>query len=334
MPTWSPNGLQVAFAGDIAAGGNPAGWEIDFTQSNLTVMSYEAGTQTFGVPQTLVNGGGSALSYPSFSADSSHLIYQKGSHSRSALENVGPIPGDLELVAAAGGLPQSLTASNPGHNSYMPTFSPFIEGGYQWVAFFSRRDYGHTLRGLQQPQIWLAAIDENIVPGVDPSHPPFWLPGQDLSTSNLSSYFAPVPCREPGGECTTDIQCCNGQLCRPTSDGASVCTPPEQACSLAGEDCGGDGDCCPGAGTCRQAGEGGTICSTGGMACRMSGQSCTGDGECCPGAGACNADNMGVLTCTPGATGCKEENDACAKDEDCCTGAGFCLDGRCGHPGG
>ncbi|MEW5853285.1 MAG: hypothetical protein AB2A00_31180, partial [Myxococcota bacterium] len=329
MPTWSPDGAQVAFAANIQnADGSDAQWEIDFDRSDLQVVDVNAATQNFGTPATLVQGGGDALSYPSYSADGKYLIYQRGPHSRSR-HNEQNLVGQLELVLVEGGAPVTLVKANPDGNSYMPTFSPFVEGGYQWVAFYSRRDYGLVLQGLERPQIWVAAIEENPVAGQDPSHPAFWLPGQDEGTENLSSYFADVPCRDPGGSCTTDVQCCNGQLCRPSANGGNVCTPPDQACSLAGEECNGNEDCCPGAGTCLISGEGSGHCSTGGQECRQGGQTCSGDGDCCPGAGTCRNNGSGEMLCTPGATGCRQMGETCSTDADCCEGQGYCIDKVC-----
>ena len=110
-----------------------------------------------------------------------------------------------------------LTTFLPASSGYAPTFNPKIEGGFMWVAFFSRRDYGHHLRGSNSPQVWIAAIDANADPtsGLDPSHPGFWLPGQSEASDNLSSFFAPKPCAETGGLCEADAGCCGDGLCRP-----------------------------------------------------------------------------------------------------------------------
>ncbi|MBI5495733.1 MAG: PD40 domain-containing protein [Deltaproteobacteria bacterium] len=336
-PTWSPDGTRIAFAGNIGLGGGAAGWEIDFDRSDLMLLPFDTATENFASPSLLVAGNGKALSYPSWSMDGSHLAYGQGPYSRSAAPDGSSLfEGDLMIIPAAGGTPVELATANPEHNSYMPTFSPFVEGGYQWVAFYSRRPYGHHVTDPRRPQIWVAALDEHMQPGTDPSHPPFWLPGQDEVTSNLSSYFAKSPCRETGGQCTTDVQCCNGQVCRPTPEGAYVCTPPGSACVLAGGECASDNDCCPGAGSCTHSGEGAPgICSTGGQACRQVAESCTADGDCCPGAGTCRANDQSQLVCTPGATGCKRENEPCTKDDECCPGAGlYCMNNVCAQPGG
>ncbi len=334
-PAWSPDGATVAFAGNIRVGANPANWEVDFTNSDLMVMDFNVGTQQFGAPAVRVPGNGRAVAYPSFSPDSRYVVYQYGPDARSRQSEGSAIyNADLMLASVTGGDAVQLTVMNPDHNSYMPTFSPFVEGGYRWVAFYSRRPYGHRVSDPYRPQIWVAALDVDAPNGVDPSHPPFWLPGQDEATSNFSSFFARSPCRETNGICTTDAQCCNGALCRPSADGAQRCSPPENACSLAGETCQGNGDCCPGSGQCRINGETGLgICSTGGEACRMQNESCMADGDCCAGAGACLPGTGGILLCQP-PTMCKREGDGCVKDEDCCPGAGFCIQSVCAVPGG
>ena len=69
--------------------------------------------------------------------------------------------------------------------------NPISVGGYIWVVFVSPRDYGNKMLSASNPtyenrkQLWVAAIDANPQPGKDPSHPAFWLPGQDLTTVNM-----------------------------------------------------------------------------------------------------------------------------------------------------
>ena len=77
-----------------------------------------------------------------------------------------------------------------------PKFSPFVKAGpggktLLWVTFSSKRNYGvrkvetSSDPSTRKPQLWMAAvlIDKNAV-RLDPSYPPFWVPNQDLTTSN------------------------------------------------------------------------------------------------------------------------------------------------------
>ena len=88
-----------------------------------------------------------------------------------------------------------------------------------------------------------AAVDMNPVPGKDPSHPAFWLPGQDLSTVNMSGYWALEPCHQEGMGCDEGYECCTG-FCQPDGMGNFQCVPPPGGCSKQGDACGTDGDCC------------------------------------------------------------------------------------------
>jgi hypothetical protein len=146
-----------------------------------------------------------------------------------------------------------LEALNGGaRNSYYPTFSPFDEGGYFWLAFLSTRDYGNAqagTRGTGRRQLWVAAISSSPSGGVDPSHAPYWLPQQEVTHENMAAFWAQEPCRADGRTCAASGECCSG-FCRDTGAGP-VCVPPDDVpCSMEGEACGSDGDCCDGAGSC------------------------------------------------------------------------------------
>ena len=124
------------------------------------------------------------------------------------------------------------------HHNYFPTVSPVAAAGYFWVFFDSLRHFGSL--GVQR-NIWGFAID--VSPDgtytVDPSHPPFYVPGQEYGTSsnNHRAFAALDPCRKEGDSCTSGVDCCSG-FC----DGA--CTPPPMACSKQDEHCAQQSDCC------------------------------------------------------------------------------------------
>ncbi|HEX2678325.1 MAG TPA: hypothetical protein VHM19_16850, partial [Polyangiales bacterium] len=75
----------------------------------------------------------------------------------------------------------------------------------------------------------------------DPSHPAFYLAGQELGTSNHRAFTALDPCKADGEGCETGIDCCGG-FCTD-----SVCAEPkseEPRCSQNDEACKTKSDCC------------------------------------------------------------------------------------------
>lgn len=340
-PAYSPTGDRIAFAGQIRLDGGNANWEIDFSRSALYAATVDQGASSVGPPTLLVPDEGEALYYPSFSPDGRLLAYTKGPFSRSLRDNV-VMRGELHLAAAnenpgADGVSRvPLLRANPQQNSFLPSFNPKSEGGYYWLAFYSRRDYGHVLRGQERPQIWVAAIDANADPGTsaaDPSHPAFWLPGQNIDTENLSSFFAPRPCAENGGQCDADAACCGDLLCRPEG-GDFACVPPAQACTLDGDGCATDEDCCEGL-LCGVTSQNGVrTCVTPGQVCSENGQVCELDANCCASDALCVDDGSGATRCLTGTDlPCATVGESCAL-RACCEGAGLCISDACVIVGG
>jgi hypothetical protein len=153
--------------------------------------------------------------------------------------------GVTELATASGA---SLSAQNQ-HLAYQPTVNPIAVGGYVWVVFVSPRDYGNEMLSVSNPtyenrkQLWVAAVDVNPQPGKDPSHPAFWLPGQDLTTINMSGYWALEACQQTGASCDQGFECCTG-FCQASGDGGLACVPPPSGCSAVGNKCTTSADCC------------------------------------------------------------------------------------------
>lgn len=84
-------------------------------------------------------------------------------------------------------------------------------------------------------------------PGVDRSHPPFYLPGQELQAGNMRGFAALDPCKADGEGCESAAECCGG-YCRQTGsdEGAPVfqCVPPPGGCAQEDERCTTTADCC------------------------------------------------------------------------------------------
>ena len=133
------------------------------------------------------------------------------------------------------------------HHAYYPTVSPVGAGGYFWVFFDSVRHYGGT--GLQR-QLWGSAVDIS-ADGTythDPSHPAFYVSGQEFGTGNHRAFAALDKCRTDGDKCSSGIDCCGG-FCYTDGqpelvDPVGTCSPKRTMCSRRDEHCSVAGDCC------------------------------------------------------------------------------------------
>ncbi|HJL18655.1 MAG TPA: hypothetical protein RMH99_23540 [Sandaracinaceae bacterium LLY-WYZ-13_1] len=248
-PAWAPDNSQIAYIANL--GTNE--WGGNNVQGDVAVIDV-LGPDTFGSTRVLHSGaslagdvpGGNADSYPTWSPDSRFIAFAHGTGSRSedqqsALYVMNRDGTDVVRMDGACGV--------EGRLEFQPRFSPFEQGGYYWMSFLSRRDYGNAdvgTRGTQRQQIWVTAVRSDAAPGEDPSSVPYWLPGQNTTSRNISAYWAPRPCRPDGESCTVGSECCGGD-CRPDESGALVCSPPPpDRCRMVNETCSTDEDCCDG----------------------------------------------------------------------------------------
>ncbi|HEY4122664.1 MAG TPA: hypothetical protein VGM56_32590, partial [Byssovorax sp.] len=308
-PSYSPDDSQVAYI-DVAGSTNNV-------TGPIVVASYDASTQTFGAPTTMLTPGAPTppntddrFGYPVFLPDNSGILFER--EVRRGGDNVivtrngarselwwlkldGTVPANAAPLAALNGtangapylplganhhgLPDGATPVTDVRDpynaddgagtfddttlNYEPTVLPIVAGGYAWVVFTSRREYGNTLTTppyqswppdypTQQlayattKKVWVAAIDLNAPAGSDPSHPAFYLPAQELLAGNSRGFWVLDPCKMDGATCETGDQCCNG-YCEPNGQGgALVCSnmPPNNMCSGHQEKCGTSADCC------------------------------------------------------------------------------------------
>jgi hypothetical protein len=198
--------------------------------------------------------------YPTFSPDSSWIAFERSTQSRSR-----GAEAELWLTSTDGQTVISLDSANLGtglytqnNASYEPTFMPVAVGGYFWLVFVSERVYGNTLTSIvegtsaapgRHKQLWVTAIDANPVAGQDPSHPAFWLPGQDTGDQNMRGEWALDPCKAVGAACTGGYDCCAG-FCLAGDAGSPVCTAQAMGCSPTGDACKTATDCCDPTATC------------------------------------------------------------------------------------
>jgi hypothetical protein len=165
----------------------------------------------------------------------------------------------LEVVemtkANTGGAAQDLLAN------YYPTVMPVTVGGYFWVFWTARRNYGHKLMPTVTgdtymdafgKRIWVSAITPKqgdggdvSAPGplTDPSHPGFYLTGQSDS-GNVRAFVALNPCLDDGASCASGLDCCCG-FCGGPEGAPTTCGCEPPPCSKKNEKCEEDADCCP-----------------------------------------------------------------------------------------
>jgi hypothetical protein len=278
-PNFAPDGSRVAFNNHDA---NAAGHVLSVADFDATKSPPE-----FGEVQNVVTDAKRVLAWPSFLPDASAVLFHAGDSFDTAKFGGGALYSDVELVDVATKTVSTLAALNgydaegnlylPGgakqdaHLNYEPSVLPVPVGGYYWVLFTSRRTYGNTIApggsvprgddiwGIPQPpdeespsprkKIWVAAIDLEHQGVIDPSHPAFYLPGQELESGNMRAFAALEPCKKRGKGCESAAECCDG-FCRETSrDEAGVpqlsCSPPpDNACSNIDEACAKASDCC------------------------------------------------------------------------------------------
>jgi hypothetical protein len=277
-PAFSPSGTRVAFInGDR------------LERRVLSVLDFNGAAlpPEFSNPRDVVDQTGKAVAWPTFLPDGEAVVYHEGDSYDSYIfsdNNAPSLPqhAEIRLVALADKKVKALNALNgrtpagqsylpygeavEGQMNYEPSALPVAVGGYYWVLLTSRRTFGNTIapggtlpRGddpwgnesdpSPRKKIWIAAIDIDHASKDDPSHPAFYLPGQELEAGNMRAFAALAPCKPNGQSCESGADCCNG-FCRETGrtpEGVPIlqCVPPPpNTCSNTDELCATAADCC------------------------------------------------------------------------------------------
>jgi hypothetical protein len=266
-PMFSPDGLQLAFTDYALAQAH-----------GLAVMRFDLATRKASDERTVFTESDMKLypAWPFFLPDDKALVFAIGSAPDFSGMGVGldggatgaDIPkSDLYFVDLASGTSKMLAkamgfaseqdiagdktylpfGAEELHHHYYPTVAPVPAGGYFWVLFDSWRHYGN--QGLQR-QLWGTAVDVSAdgTYAADPSHPAFYLTGQEAATGNHRAFAALDPCMKDGDTCTSGTDCCGG-FCYVTDDklefeAVGSCTSHPPSCSKTNERCTTSGDCC------------------------------------------------------------------------------------------
>lgn len=274
-PSFTPDGTAVAYQRQIRA---PL---LSWSASNLNTVGGALGEiwlsnirtdgSTASTPTRLLalNGLASSCATNSTTCTTSYLPTQARTVS-PALTSYHNNSTMTVWVPDSCSTSASATGVNDYQLNYLPSFNPTETGGHRWMIFSSRRMYGNIAHGHpwdaepgtsceastspSTKKLWVSAIDKNITAGVDPSHPAFYLPGQELKAGNSNAYWVNAACTADGQACTTNDDCCGGTGDSPTAKCKVVASSPLTkqcatiggSCSSAGGECSTDNDCCTG----------------------------------------------------------------------------------------
>jgi hypothetical protein len=259
-PSFSPDGKQIAFMHE------------DENPNTIAKADFDVSTKTFSNITDLATEPSGYAAWPAFTPDGKWVLFQTGSS--STFETDCQVTGDLYGVDVASHTVTRLNVldgySGSGTNSYLPASDPGLNfaptmlaeavGGYFWAVFTSHRSYGSLLASKANSQglgvsnctgvadeadgkLWVAAIDIGAAPGTDPSHPAFYLDGQELQADNLRGYWVLPACQNLGTSCETGDECCSG-FCREGDGGKTVCVSKPAGCSNEYESCTTASNCC------------------------------------------------------------------------------------------
>ncbi len=265
MPAFAPDGKKLAAVEfDASAGAHTLRDNVLPESTRIVIFGFDQATLKFAPDPTILPLADfgpyqkRGIGYPSFTPNTNFVAFHVGNHSTGCFNDTADGGGNCDdntkhrgglWYQAANGAspPVRLTnlndppASIDRELSVEPTFNPVERGNYSWVVFTSMRDWGNKLTGPAingKRRLWVGAID--VATGAaDPSHPPFYLEGQEDSPNmrgfwTLAACTATPPPGAPAGEgaCTAGFECCSGFCDR------GVCVDVSKiACVGIGEDC-------------------------------------------------------------------------------------------------
>lgn len=229
-------------------------WDQDIFNGGtgvLAMLDYDEAAQKFSNYQILANINNQPYTtWPAFTPDGKSVVFQMGTTGMTAggtgrLMAVDPVTKQLTNLVKLNGDGYMPAGFRDENKNYEPTIAPLASGGYFWVTFTSRRTYGNQLTGPEDvtKRLWIAAYDINAQPGVDPSHPAFYVAGQELNAGNSRGFWSLDACKAEGAACETGDECCEGGCIAAPGSPDEVCGTP-QGCSNEFDACQTSADCC------------------------------------------------------------------------------------------
>jgi hypothetical protein len=259
MPSFSVDGSYLVYNNNpgMADAGSAAG-------HSLATATFTKSSMSFSNVKPLYSNSTLYPGWPAFTPDDKDVVFSLGNGDNFATE-VPPTETPLYsaylyIVDVATGTAHRLDEAS-GYNSagteylpfpgrdegydFYPTINPVPSGGYFWVYFTSRRAYGNVYPGnptsasnpggteadVGTKAIWVAAIDIAPAPGTDPSHPAFYLPGQEVGSGNIRAFPVLQPCSGNGATCESGLDCCGGSCVSGKCGVPTGCANDSDRCS-------------------------------------------------------------------------------------------------------
>ncbi len=164
-----------------------------FGGGEIITRTYDQASASFGTENVLLQNSMNNY-YPSYSPDGQWILFNQSSDNSTTGAYNNPSATVWVIKADGSQPPVVLTAMNTSTanltNSW-PRWAPFQQTVGQsatpmyWITMSSKRDFGVRLVGKAQPQLWMSPFfPGQAAMAMDPSAPAFWLPFQNIDSSN------------------------------------------------------------------------------------------------------------------------------------------------------